>query len=259
MKEKLFLAIFSLVTFALLSFAFFQVYYFPSPKEEKKNQPPPELNKIATKSAFEYEINVLNRLPEVYEKHKRSLAQLPTFSPPEDNRLTPEQIDKYWITYHTCAEMFEELREEYLKQIKIPFAKALATAKYGRWVFSTCVVKGLDLAQMTEEEFDWVKTRVWESALFVVNCLVNNSPNHPQRELLIRTQERLCQLLHLDEEEKEGDKYCPERLNLKNIPRSNIELVLDKKDKVHWQDVPFDRLDIDPDLVMKCARQLLEE
>ena len=259
MKEKLFLAIFSLVSFALLSFAFFKIYYFPSPKEEKKNEPLPELNKIATESALEYETDVLSRLPEIYEKHKRSLAQLPPFSPPENNYLTQEQIDKYWTAYYTCAEMIRQLREKYLKQINIPFAKALAAVKYSRWVYTTCVVKGLDLAQMTEDEFNWIKKRVWESALFVINCQLNNSPNHPQKELLIRTQQALCRLLKLYQEENQGYKYLPQKLNLKNIPRSNIELILKNKNRIRWQDVHFEKLDIDDELVMKCASQLLPE
>ena len=171
--------------------------------------------------------------------------------------LTQEQIDKYWITYHTCAERLKELRQKYLQQIKVPIAKALATVKYSRWVYNTCLVEGWDHAQMTEKEFNWVKKRVWESALFIVNCLLESSPHHPQQEQLKRTQQALCRILQLYDEEK--GQYFPEKLNLEKIPRSNIELLLNNKDKMRWRDVHFEQLEIDSDLVMKCARQLLAE
>jgi len=259
MKEKVFLVIFSLISFALFSFAFIKIYYFPSPKQKEKEEEKftEQVKKVATRTAFEYEVNYLDKLPEIYEKHKSSLAQLPPFSPPEDNHLTQEQIDKYWITYHTCAERIKELRQKYLQQIKVPIAKALATVKYSRWVYTTCLVEGLDHAQMTEKEFNWVKKRVWESALFIVNCLLDSSPHHPQREQLKRTQQALCRILQLYDEEK--GQYFPEKLNLEKIPRSNIELLLNNKDKIRWQDVHFEQLEIDSDLVMKCARQLLAE
>jgi len=112
---------------------------------------------------------------------------------------------------------------------------------------------------MTDEEFDWVTERMWETALFAVNRkIASGKVKEEEKERLYRAREQLCHMLRLIKEENNQIKLLPEKLKLSKIPRHNVQLFLQFKDEFRWQDVNFREIEFDEQDIMRSAQVLPE-
>ncbi len=253
--EKVKLTLFSLLSLGCLFFVFSKIYFYPAP-EKKPEISEAELKKFATPSAYEYE-EKLKKRKERYFELRENLTKLPPFRPPADRHLSEDQIERFWLVVNHCFQSFKEFRNRYLKKIKIPFAKAMATVAWAGVVYDVCMVEGLNKAQMRETEFNWVRDRLFEAALFAVNRKLSSGKYTPEEEeKLKRIQQQLCWGLGLKQDNPL--KFFPEKLDISKIPRHNVELFLKYKDKVRWRKVNFEGIEFDYNDIMGYAKILPE-
>jgi hypothetical protein len=116
--------------------------------------------------------------------------------------------------------------------------------------------------EITEDEFEWIKTRIMEAALFSVLQKLEHDPIVPaQKDHLDLTLKQLFILSRVKELDEEGNliDHSQERLAplLAGIPRTNLILFLDNYKRIHYSAVHFDRpteIEFDREQILRAAQ-----
>jgi len=243
----------SIICFAGMILLFDLILHYPVKSQQYVEAKP----KASGYTALEIEAQVKDPLP-LWEEHEKKLDKLPAFVPPADNHLTEEQIHRYYQVVEHCWSRITEFKNVYLGAAKSGFGKAILMYGYATTMYELCKVEGLDLAQMREEEFEWVRNRLFEAALFALNRkLARDKMTPEEKDALLGIRNQLCWVLHLHKDANPPE-YYPEKLDTSRIPRHNIDLFLRFKNEVRYPQVNFTKVEFDRQDLMKAAQDLPE-
>ena len=207
------------------------------------------------KAPMELEADYKNPIP-IWETHQSRIQKLPVFNIPASNRVTEDQIHRYYKVVDHCFKKMAEFKRTYLGSAQ-GFGKALAMHAYAGTALQLCRVEGLDLAQMRDEEFIWVQTRLFETALFVLNRKFAAGDIKPEQKVILEgAREQLCFVLGFYKESPGKIEYFPEKLNLNNVPRGNVALFLKFKDEVRYSKINFEHVEFNEPDILNAAQQL---
>jgi hypothetical protein len=206
---------------------------------------------------LEIEAQVKNPIP-IWEQHAKKIEKLPAFVPPADAHLTEDQIHRYYQVVEHCWSRLGEFKNVYLGAAKSGFGKAALMYAYAPVMYELCRIEGLDLAQMREEEFEWVKSRLFEAALFALNRkMAKDKMTAEEKDTLVGMRNQLCIINGLYKDANPPE-YYPEKLEVSRIPRHNIDLFLRFKNEARFRRVNFNKVEFDYQDVMKAAQDLPE-
>jgi hypothetical protein len=98
--------------------------------------------------------------------------------------------------------------------------------------------------KMTEDEYEWIKTKIMEAALFCVdNKMGHDRMTTEQKEHLTTMYNQLLLLSRVTEMTEEGElvDHSDERLKplMANVPQTNIRVFLDNYSDVYYTMVNF--------------------
>ena len=214
---------------------------------------------IKSKGRNPMEIEAEIKNPEaIYEEHFRRVEKLPKFHPPADNHVTEDQIHRYYKVVDHCWQRITEFKQTYIGSITSPMGKLIMLNGYATTMLELCKIEGFDLAQMDENQFFWVRDRMFEAALFALNRKLSAGQlTEKEKAKLKRTREEICNVLGLVED-KNPPVYHWEQLDLKKLPRHNVKLFLRLKDEVRYRYLDFTKLEFDEQDIMKAAQDLPE-
>ncbi len=190
------------------------------------------------------------------EKLEAEIRKIPRFRKPKHNALTRSQVEKF---NGVCMVCIKEAREAGQKHFSSPpgFFKVLALYFNLPMMFNLCRNRGLVEHSMTEEEFDWVREQLFKAALFSINRkFATKTVSDAELPVMTRAQQSICRNLGLLEDKEGYTDYYPERLNIKEIPRCNVELFLEMKDQVRWTYVNFSSVNFDNQDIVRAAQAL---
>jgi len=245
--------LFSIVCFVGMSLLFTFILHYPVRAQKYV------ATEIKSKGRNAMEIETEIKNPEgIYEEHFNNVKKLPTFHPPADNHVTEAQLHAYYKVVDHCWQRITEFKQTYIGSINGSMGKLIMLNGYASTMMDLCKIEGLDLAQMTEDEFTWVRDRMFEAALFALNRKLS-SGKLPEKEQadLERTRQEICTVLGLFED-KNPPAYHWEKLDLKKLPRRNVVLFLRLKNEVRYRYVNFTNVEFDEQDIMKSAQDLPE-
>ena len=239
------------VCFAVMILVFSLILHFPVRAQITSDPSKPNY----TKAPMELEADYKDPVP-IWETHQGRIEKLSVFNIPSNNRITEDQIHRYYKVVDHCLKRLAEFKKTYLGQAK-GFGKALAMYAYSSTALQLCKVEGLDLAQMRDEEFEWVQTRLFEVSLFALNRKFETGDILPEQKVILQgTREQLCFVLGFYKESPGKIEYFPEKLNLNNIPRGNVALFLKFKNEVRYSKVNFENIEFNEADILNAAQQL---
>lgn len=240
------------VCFAGMILLFDVILHFPV-KAQKYAGPPV---KIGERTSEDIEAELKNPEP-TYQEHENNINRLPQFTPPPDNHLTEDQIHRYHNVVVYCWDRVSEFRRTYVGVAQDDFVQLAALYGFGGIMFKLALIEGVDSQHMRFEEYDWVQARLYEAALFAANRKWEMGKFTPEEKpVLEAARDQLAFMLGL-EDEKTG-KTLPEKLEIKNIPRTNVQLFLKFKEEARYQRVDFSKVQFDEQDIMSAAQVLPE-
>ncbi len=246
---------FSFVALMGMVFLFNFILHYPV-RSEMSEDDRVMLGKKFGKKAVDIEEDI-NKAPHTYEEIVAQLNKIPRFRPPQNNHLTEEQVHKYYHVVNHCWERFRSYRRNYLKQIQ-GIGRGVAIFAQGSTLLGLCQIEGMGEVEMTEEEFDWVKQRMFEVALFAVSEKIKSGQvQAEEKDQLLMARDQLCRVLDFY---KETDKieYFPEKLDPSRIPRWNVELFLRVKNEFRYRKINFENIKFDSQDISRAAQDLPE-
>ncbi|GEM_PF-1346295 len=193
---------------------------------------------------------------DIHEELLKEYKKIPPFRKPKHNMITREQVERFHNIWTTCVRVVKKFESEHLRE-RPHFFKVLAIYAYYPVMLTNCKNRGLVEQQMTKEEFGWVFERLMQAALFACNHQWEvQSGSEAEREYLKEIRNRLARKVGLYKDKEGGLEYYPERLNEKDIPRCNVALFLEMKEKARWKHVDFAPINFDEEAIMKAAQSL---
>jgi len=261
LKEKIAVWGFSIAGFLAMALLFNLILHYPLNSQSSEIDQMVavlERNPNVDKEQLEIE-KKLAKGEDIWMDHKKTLDQLPKFKPPKDNHLTEHQIHRLYQIVDHCWKEFRKFNQGYANRQTSGFGKAALIYFFGGIVLDLCTIEGQVQTQMTDEEFAWVRERMWETALFAVNRkIASGDVKEEEKEPLFRAQDQFCHMLGLVKDENNQVKTLPEKLKLSKIPRHNVQLFLQFKDEFRWRDVNFRNIEFDEQDIMRSAQVLPE-
>ncbi len=243
---------FSAVWLIGMIFLFDLIVHYPVRSEEKE-----DTGDKVTSLAEQIDEDLANA-QNTYDAISKKLSRLPKFVPPENNRLTENEIHQYYQVVEHCWSRFRSYKRNYLQQLPPGFNRGAAMYAQAPALMDLCQIEGLGKAKISRKEFDWVKQRLWEAALFAVLRQLKSGKVKPEeKDQLMTNRNTLCWMLDF-KKDANPIQYFPEKLDTSKIPRANVELFLKFKNEVRWRNLNFEKIELDNRDILNAAQALPE-
>lgn len=193
-------------------------------------------------------IGVARDIPKDFNYLINLYDQLAPFNPKRDPHLTAEQVERFITAFNAYRDEMKNFKQNTVGQrpgVQGVFAYYGMIFNYHQVVKMRAQLR----VNMTDEEFEWIRQRIMEAALFsVLAALEDRQYDSPEQKLHLEDlRTNLYAAVGAYElDEKENAIPLPEKFDRFSVPRGNLELFLDyyyrpNLSGINWPKIHFNR------------------
>ena len=192
-------------------------------------------------------MKVARQVPKDFDFLMKQYDQIPTFNPNRDPHLSADQVERYITGYDSYRNEMANFTQGTVGS-KPGLYSAIAMYGMINNYFQVVMYRALVRVNMTEEEFNWVRTRLMEAGLFcVLSALEDGQYDSPaQKEHLESLLDPMYKVVGAYSKNKDVVTVLPEKFDRNAVPRANIVLFLNyyrrpNQPGINWPDIHFHR------------------
>jgi len=180
-----------------------------------------------------------------------------TFHAPENGQITQEDVEKFILVHGYWVSEFKKFKRNYIGKSPGLYRSVQLYFMMGGWA-QLKAMESYVKNQVSENEFEWIKTSIMAAALYCVRYkLQNERLTEAEIRRLEDIQHQLFLLTNIIEWHDGVEEEHFERLPLLDqVPRSNIEMFLDNYTRIHYHKVHFTRptlIEFDREAILAAA------
>jgi hypothetical protein len=194
-------------------------------------------------------MNVARQVPKDFDFLIKQYDQIPPFNPNNrDPHMTSDQVGRFLLAYDSYFKEMDNFTKNTVGDNPGVF-RALALAGMIQNFHEVVRSRALVRANMTAEEFDWIRVQLMQAGLFAVLSALDDgqfdSPEQKKHLESIRDQMYIASNIDVLKDDGTVTDHR-ERYQRFSIPRSNIVLFLDYYRRpntrgINWPKIHFDR------------------